>query len=134
MKKGFTLVELLVVIAIVGILLAIAFSMFSSVQKTNRDQQRLRDLQTLKQALELYRTDNHSYPASLSDLDSNYLGTHPADPSTGQSYQYQKSPGTCQTANQDCMGFSLCAKKEGSQAYDNPAGCSSPYDMGISSN
>lgn len=121
--KGFMLIELLVVISVMAILVAVSISIFSAIQKNNRDQKRLRDLQTIKQALELYRGNNHAYPASLVELDSQYLTTPPLDPETGLSYQFQKSPSSCTTANKDCTGFVVCASKEGKREFNPPQEC-----------
>src|SRR3989344_4455904 len=63
--KGFTLVELVIAMTIVAVLATIGFATFSSILKNNRDQERIKDLNSVKQALELYRSNNHSYPASL---------------------------------------------------------------------
>lgn len=118
MKKGFTLIEILVVISIIAILAGIGISVFSGVQKNNRDQARIRDLQAIKQALELYRSDNGDYPVTgnvgvgttLTNPSRTkiYLEAWPADPINGQLYKYVKaSTGT---------GFVVCAKKEGTIA------------------
>lgn len=61
-KNGFTLVELLVTIAILGVLSSIAIVVFRGVTAGVRDSRRISDLQSIKQALELYRNDKHYYP------------------------------------------------------------------------
>ncbi len=124
MKKstnGFTLVELLVAISILAILGTIGIIYYISVRKNSRDQQRLRDLNGIKQALELYRNDNRSYPANLDVLTTptKYLKSVPNDPSGGgRSYKY--------VAGSDNTSFILCAQKEGSNSFDVPSGCGSP--------
>lgn len=65
MKKGFTLIELLVVISIVAILSALLMANFIGVRQRSRDATRKSDLQNIRQALELYRADIGSYPASI---------------------------------------------------------------------
>lgn len=153
--KGFTLVELLVAITIVAILGTIGVAAFNSVFKNNRDQQRWRDLGTIKQALELYRAEQGYYPAaadfSLSCSTSYlYKGTRVylaqdetvKDPDcNSRTYVYQSLPTTCSGTN--CFSFILCAKKEGSTSFDLPTECQSlglecgagPNDcnMGVSS-
>lgn len=114
--RGFTLIELLAVITIIAILSTIGFSVFSGAQKNSRDQQRFRDLNAVSQALELYRNDNQSYPASLSDLLPTYLDSLPSDPTAGRSYQYLASPTLpiqCQTAGKTCTTYCLFARREG---------------------
>lgn len=61
-KNGFTLVELLVSITILSILTAVSVVIFTGVTSQARDGQRKRDLQFIKQALELYRSDQGFYP------------------------------------------------------------------------
>jgi type II secretion system protein G len=61
-NKGFTLVELLVVIAIVGVLASVVLSSLNSARAKSRDAKRLMDLRQLQNALEMYYTDNGSYP------------------------------------------------------------------------
>lgn len=56
-KKGFTLIELLVVIAIIGILATIIVASFTSAQQRGRDARRKADLDAVKKALELAKSD-----------------------------------------------------------------------------
>lgn len=62
-KKGFTLIELLVVIAIIGLLSTLAVVALGSARVKARDSKRLSDLKQLQTALELYYTDQGSYPS-----------------------------------------------------------------------
>jgi len=62
-KKGFTLIELLVVIAIIGLLSTLAVVALGSARQKARDSKRLSDLKQVQTALELYFTDNNTYPA-----------------------------------------------------------------------
>ena len=66
-KKGFTMVELLVVIAIIGILSTVGLASFMSAQMKARDTARKSDLRKIQSALELYRSDNGSYPSPVSN-------------------------------------------------------------------
>lgn len=63
--RGFTLIELLVVMTIMGILMAIGFGVYGSVQSKARDARRKQDLASISKALEAYLNDNGSYPAAL---------------------------------------------------------------------
>jgi len=56
-RKGFTLIELLVVIALIGILASFAIASFTSAQAKGRDSRRKADLDAMKKALELYKSD-----------------------------------------------------------------------------
>lgn len=77
-KKGFTLIELLVVIAIIGLLSTLAVVALGSARQKARDSKRLSDLKQVQTALELYYTDNNSYPVdtvTLGSTDAKCLGT-----------------------------------------------------------
>lgn len=79
-KKGFTLIELLVVIAIIGLLSTLAVVALGSARQKARDSKRLSDLKQVQTALELYFTDNNSYPTStnltLGSTNAKCLGTN----------------------------------------------------------
>jgi general secretion pathway protein G len=62
--KGFTLIELLIVIAIIGVLATLLMVNFIGVRQRARDAQRKSDLRQVQSALEIYRSDNSSYPSS----------------------------------------------------------------------
>ncbi|MBI2195693.1 MAG: type II secretion system protein [Candidatus Levybacteria bacterium] len=64
-EKGFTLVELLIVIAIIGVLTTLLMANFIGVRQRARDAQRKSDLRQIQSALELYRSDQGSYPQIL---------------------------------------------------------------------
>ncbi len=60
--KGFTLIELLVVIAIIGLLSSVVLTSLNSTRIKGRDSTRVSTLKQYQVALELYRSDNGSYP------------------------------------------------------------------------
>ena len=99
-SRGFTLIELLVVVAIIGILATFLMVNFIGVRQRGRDSQRKSDLKQLQNALELYRSDNSAYPASLSACGSSFTGPGnavymqkiPCDP-LGGSYTYAQTNG-----------------------------------------
>lgn len=62
-KKGFTLIELLVVATIIVVLSAVGLVSFVNASRTTRDGKRKTDLETVRQALTLYRSDNGDYPS-----------------------------------------------------------------------
>jgi len=92
MKKGFTIIELLVVVSVIAILSGISLSVLNSkgVRAKARDSQRIGDLKQIQTALELYFTDNRSYPpesgswvnvSSLTgELVPGYINALPVDP------------------------------------------------------
>ncbi len=125
--SGFTLVEIMISIAIVGILSVIGVVSYNSAQKSNRDQARVRDLQIIKQALELYRNDYGTYPVdattALPPPNGKYLVAWPTDP-VGQSYFYKKTP----------TGFVVCATREGNLSGYLLSQCTSlGYNIGFQS-
>ncbi|MFA7244911.1 MAG: prepilin-type N-terminal cleavage/methylation domain-containing protein [Candidatus Magasanikbacteria bacterium] len=111
-KKGFTLIELLVVIAIIGVLSTLAVVALGSARQKANDAKRLSDVKQIQTALELFYTDQNSYPTSTNlvlgsatassvCLDSSgfaatctspdaslYMGLVPADPDADKSYVY----------------------------------------------
>ena len=119
---GFTLIELLVVIVIIGILASFAVASFTSAQAKGRDSRRKADLDALKKALELYRTDTQGatyYPGTIGALTSGsvkYIKAVPTDPrTTTQAYLYSGAPGTpdCAAAS-NCTDYRLRATLENS--------------------
>lgn len=57
-SRGFTLIELLVVIAIIGLLSAVVLASLSTARTRANDAQRMSNLRSVQQALELYATSN----------------------------------------------------------------------------
>lgn len=114
-KKGFTLIELLIVIAIIGVLATLLMVNFVGVRQRARDAQRKSDLRQIQSALEIYRSDNSSYPASLTNCTCNsnpclgsptctatYMQKIPADPSgttyyNSGNYYFTSTGGTTYT-------------------------------------
>lgn len=63
-QAGFTLIELLVVIAIIGLLSSVILASLNGARQKGRDARRQADLKQLQVALELYYSNNGSYPAN----------------------------------------------------------------------
>jgi general secretion pathway protein G len=61
-SKGFTLVELIVVVLILGILAAVAAPKFFDTATDARQSGTKQSLNVLRDAIELYRSQNGSYP------------------------------------------------------------------------
>lgn len=76
-RLGFTMIELLVVSTIIIVITAIGLVSYTQVNRNARNGKRRADLENVRQALVLYRTDNGSYPAGngSSAAFSTMLGT-----------------------------------------------------------
>ncbi len=92
--RGFTFIEILVVVTIIAILTTIAVVSYQSVSKRSRDAKRLSDLEQVRAALELCRSEEGSYPLSINFSNpssglvcgtNTYLNPLPKDPKDGQS-------------------------------------------------
>lgn len=133
LRNGFTLVEILVVLSIIAVMMAAAIVSYSSVTKKSRDAKRKSDMEQVRQALEMYRADNLTYPTcgvgaqAVSCLTgasgfSTYLSTAPTDPKasvTGFTYYYERPSTTtyCLSMFSESetseKSFSGCAKPTG---------------------
>ena len=63
-RRGFTLIELMIVMAVLSVLAVSGLASFQASQRNARDGRRKADLETIRQALELYRRENGRYPIS----------------------------------------------------------------------
>ena len=94
---GFTMIEPLVVTTIIILITAIGLVSYTSVNRNARNAKRKADLETVRQSLVLYRTDNGSYPigtafntmmGTISDYNS---ATTVVDPKNDDIYVYSYS-------------------------------------------
>jgi general secretion pathway protein G len=126
-RQGFTLLELLVSATIIAVLTVIGVVSYSSVNKRSRDVKRKSDLEQIRSALEMFRSDNGSYPSvgsgswrkvfnlntgnSLTGLVSTYMPAMPEDPQpTTRFYLYEAK--NIQSGNY--YGYCVCACLESS--------------------
>jgi general secretion pathway protein G len=118
---GFTLIELLIVVIIISILALVGFANYASVSRNSRDARRRADLEQVRAALEMYRTDNELYPddteaAGYDDLYSIlvtgvYMSNFPQDPQApAKSYGYNGATG---------VNYVLCAVLENPNWVNN---------------
>lgn len=144
-QNGFTLLELLVVVAIVSVLLAGGVTLFSGAQAKSRDARRQADLEAVRSALELYRSDNSTigYPnaigtdgtnAKYSNLCCdggeplvNYIDAMPQDPrNPTYYYTYSRTSGStyslCESDFETYTGTSCPS----GYSYVSPRCCLSP--------
>ena len=107
-KRGFTLMEILIVIGILGILLTVGLASYQASQRAARDGRRKVDLEIISQALEIYKSDNGPYPATLSTLTPNYIRTVPQDPQNVSPQVYTYAP-ICSSSATICGVLRSCA-------------------------
>lgn len=103
-QRGFTLIEVMVVIVIIGVLAALIVPKVMSRPDEARATAARTDIASIKQALNLYKLDNHRYPSTEQGLSAlvkkptvspipenwkgnGYLERVPKDP-WGHSYRY----------------------------------------------
>jgi len=124
--KAFSLIELMVVMTVMAILFAVASISYGSVMKSSRDAKRKIDMESIRQALVLYRAEegkypiSSDYPMSCGDSGSNVNGTYgicstsktflrtlPVDPKSSESYLY--TPAVCTTVGSvtTCTAFTI---------------------------
>lgn len=77
MNKGFSLIELLVVIAIIGILAAIIFPVFARAKESAYRGSDMANMNAIRTALQLYRTDQGAFPPVLLGYANLYDGSVP---------------------------------------------------------
>lgn len=104
------MIEIMVVVTIIAVLTTIGIISYSSTQKKARDGKRKADLEQLRSALVLYRTDNGVYPTSLdwstmAPITTYISGTSLGDPRPlpHPQYTYESETGAV---------FELCATLE----------------------
>jgi general secretion pathway protein G len=81
--RGFTLLELLMTGAVVGLLASIALPSYTRIVEAQRVGQSRRDLMTIAESIERYRTTHGGVPEALADLGI----AIPQDP-WGQDYRF----------------------------------------------
>jgi prepilin-type N-terminal cleavage/methylation domain-containing protein len=119
-KKSFTLIELLVVIAIIGLLSSIILVSMNGVRERARDTQRLSNMEQLSLSLEMYISDNSSYPEENSTngglelsteddgefigilVDDRYIGSYIVDPKNIEEEGYYYSYSVYDAGSEGC--------------------------------
>lgn len=107
--SGFTLIEILVSATIIGLLSTIGITGFQAITKSGRDALRKSDLEQMRSALEIYKSENGVYPTGTAAcqlvLPTGYINRIPTDPKQ-PTYQY------CYLWNANPLIYSLCAHLE----------------------
>lgn len=93
-KEAFTLVELIISISLIAVVSAVGLASYAKSLSSSRDAKRKSDLEQIKGALEIYRSNstNSAYPATLPTLQGSpkYINV-PNDPRDNSSYAYVTS-------------------------------------------
>ena len=135
-KLAFTLLEILVVIAIIGILIAAGATSYSTMGKISRDTRRKADLEQIRSALEMYRSNdvNSSYPLTNPGLAAllnspKYLETAITDPKSGTPYKYTSASGSDYTLSTylEIPGTVVCDGATCGDGSQNCTYCLGPY-------
>lgn len=136
LSKGFTLIELLIVIAIIGVLTTLITSNLTLAQAKSRDARRLADLDTIASGLEIYYSENSTYPgpgttagsfsftSPLTDAlpgTNTYIKTPPIDPRnvTGTYEYFYCTTNATPTIAAPNRVFNLYAKLENGNAAES---------------
>ena len=114
-SRGFTFVELLVTVTIVAVLAAVGMVSYGSASVKSRDTRRMTDIESIRSALELYRTDVGNYPdltvngvsgcleqTSITSPSNTYLNPVPFDPKNTSTYCYKYTRPTTTTYTITC--------------------------------
>jgi prepilin-type N-terminal cleavage/methylation domain-containing protein len=76
---GFTIVELIIVVVVIGILAAITIVSYNGIQQRARDLSLKKEMNTLQEHVEIYRTRHGNYPITTNNPKANW---HAADAQT----------------------------------------------------
>lgn len=119
-QRGFTFIEILVTVTLIALLSTIGITGFQAVTRGGRDALRKTDLEQIRSALEIYKSENGNYPddsgscSASSSLVPNYISPYPTDPKS-PTYRYCYN----QTGN---LTYTLCAHLENGSATTDYSG------------
>lgn len=145
--KGFTFIEILVVVTIISLLAAVGAVSYSQFSKQSRDARRKADLEQIRSAIELYKSNSSSnlYPltgtanlvftscsmGALTDGTNTYMSKIPNDPKcTTSIYYYASATGSTYTMAAQLETTSSCTSPPGGNSCGtgNPCNyCLGPY-------
>lgn len=131
-KSGFTLIEILVVITIIVLLTAAAAVSYSTFLKQSRDAKRKTDLEQVRAALEMFRSNSttNSYPTTgLSELTAPtvYIQSVPTDPKNPTYTYYYSATGSDYTLATHLESVATTCQSLTTQCTSNCTYCVGPY-------
>ncbi|MFA4942478.1 MAG: FISUMP domain-containing protein [Patescibacteria group bacterium] len=115
-KKGFTLIELLVVLGVIGIIMTLSVISFRETRTNTRDMKRISDIKQIQSALELYRTNEGSYPTEIASgqniesASTTYLNNLPTNP-TSANPEICSSSDYIYTSDSQTYTLNFCLEK-----------------------
>ncbi|MBC7074845.1 MAG: prepilin-type N-terminal cleavage/methylation domain-containing protein [Syntrophomonadaceae bacterium] len=102
-NRGFTLVELVIVMAILAVLAALAIPKYTSVLSEAKAKSDQTNVKLLQDAIDLYYAENGEYPATLNDLEPDYIKEVPTQQhptaNQGDSFSYNSATGEVSDPN-----------------------------------
>jgi prepilin-type N-terminal cleavage/methylation domain-containing protein len=142
-NEGFTLIEILVAATIIAILSVIGVVSYTRINMRSRDAKRISDLEQVRSALEMYRTDKGFYPGSSTEFnplstdlavlvssDPAYMPAIPTDPKSTSTttIPYYYSPLVPMGTPTRYYGYCICAKLENNSGSGTCTGVTLPSD------
>jgi len=134
-KKSFTLIEILVVTTIIVLLTATAAVTYTAFLKQSRDAKRKIDLEQVRAALEMYRSNNDTYPVgsvwstTLNVLTTpvTYIQSLPSDPKNGTYTYYYSGTSSNYTLGTHLENVVTTCQSLSTQCTSNCTYCLGPY-------
>ncbi|MCA9372238.1 type II secretion system protein [Candidatus Woesebacteria bacterium] len=124
LREGFSLIEMIIALGIFATVISIGIVGYTGYSSTARDARRKVDLEEIRSALEIYKSDSISaaYPidGNLTALVPQYLQQLPVDPLTKEVYEYNAlpdSPPCDNTPGNLCNSYHLVTSLEGGTSY-----------------
>ncbi len=135
-QYGYTLIEILVVVTIIGLVASISTVSYTILSKQSRDARRKADLEQIRSAIEMYRSNNTSglYPTGfampcnsivpINDASNTYLSRIPQDPKCPDYKYYFSSDGLTYTVATRLERTSSCLSPLGADSCGTGKQCS----------
>ena len=116
--EGFTIIEIMIVATIIMFISAFGLATYNEISRNSRDAKRQGDLDSLRNAVELYKTSDtisSSYPKTLGIVPTQFpaiLKSVPQDPKN-IAYNYTAYPPNCDgTAANPCTSYTITVASE----------------------